>query len=164
MFALKEMKTLLSSVTPLSEKHGDERKAAVSLKLQVVVANAVLDNFAKGLKEAFFRKAVKDENFQIFEGADALVALKFPLLGAVPIEGDWPGYEMELMLGQDPEDSIPLVDCTVKKINFECMEGGSVIITFSVHCHPEPAETGELCTKIQQDITVSLIPPTEQTD
>jgi len=40
-------------------------------------------------------------------------------------------------------------------------DGGSVITSFRVISHPKESELGKLCSLIQQEIEVTLLPPDE---
>lgn len=163
MFQLDNAKAFVDSYTPIAEKHGDECKMAGSIKLSLQLHNSALDTFHKDLRPALFRKPSKGEQQDLID-KDGLTALKFPRLGSLSWDEDFPGYEIELAGGLGLTEPLFLADVTVKKLKFEPLEGGSVQVSFSVVCHPDSAEAGQLCQLIQSDVEVTLVPPTKQAE
>jgi hypothetical protein len=162
MFQLEKHLVKVASFNPRAEKHGDDNKLAADIKFEAKVSNAMLDEFDKDLRKALYRKAGKGEQQDLIEGADGLVAVKFPRIGALRWEEEFPGYEIELDGGLGLNEPLILVDVTLRKFSFAALEGGSVSITFSAICHPEPAEAGQLCALIQEDVELTLTPPSAQ--
>jgi hypothetical protein len=162
VFALDKHFVTISSVNPRAEKHGDDNKLAADIKFEAQVPNAMLDEFDKDLRKALYRKAGKGEQPDLIAGVDGLVAVKFPRIGALSWEEEFPGYEIELNGGLGLDEPLILVDVTLRKFKFAALEGGSVSVSFSAVCHPEPAEAGQLCALIQEDVELTLTPPTKQ--
>ena|SRR5690606_15575740 len=162
MFELTDHTAKIASFTPIAEKHGDENKLAASLKLELTCSNAVLDAFHKDLRTALYRKAGSGEQQDLIEGADGLVAVKFPRIGGLSWDEEFPGYELSLSGFMGIADSLDLVDVTLKKFKFEPLEGGSVALTFSAVFHPDAEEAGQLCALIQDEVELTLVPPSKQ--
>jgi len=161
MFGLQKQQVRLANFNPRAEKHGEDNKLAGDLKIEVVTSNSVLDEFDKGLRQAFFRKPGKGEQQDLIEPG-ALTEVKFPKLGVGRWDEEFPGYDLTIETGLGLKDPIVLIDCTLRKFAFEFLQGGSVAVSFSVICHPESKEAGELCALIQSDIELTLTPPSEQ--
>jgi len=162
MFQLEKHLVKIASFNPRAEKHGEDNKLAADIKFEVDVSNAILDEFDKDLRKALYRKAAKGEQPDLIEGADGLVAVKFPRIGALSWEEEFPGYEIELDGGLGLADPLILVDVTLRKFKFAAIEGGSVSMSFSAVCHPEPSEAGQLCALIQEQAELTLTPPSAQ--
>ncbi|PJL71665.1 hypothetical protein B9Y75_06785 [Stenotrophomonas maltophilia] len=159
MFELNDATAKVANFNPRAEKHGDENKPAGDLKLVVCVANGVLDYFQKGLRQALYRKPNQGEQQDLIEGSDGLTAVKFPKLGALSWDEEYPGYSMVIGGGLGLEKPLVIVDVTLKKISFEPLEGGSLQITFSAAFHPTKLESGPLCELIKSDVQVTLVSP-----
>ncbi len=164
MFQTDKQLAKIASFTPIAEKHGDENKLAASLKFELSAANSALDAFSPKLRKFLFRKAGKGEQQDLIEGTDGLVALEMPRLGALSWDEEFPGYEIEIAGGLHLAEPIVQVDVTLKKFRFEPLEGGSVLITFSAVFHPDAEEAGALCALIQDEVELTLTPPTKQED
>jgi hypothetical protein len=162
MFQLDKHLVKVSNFNPRAEKHGEDNKLAADITFEVDVANDLLDAFDKDLRKALYRKAAKGEQPDLIAGSDGLVAVKFPRIGALSWEEEFPGYEIELDGGLGLAEPLILVDVTLRKFKFAAIEGGSVSIKFSAICHPEPSEAGQLCALIQEQAELTLTPPTKQ--
>ena len=162
MFQLDDATAKVANFNPRAEKHGEDNVTAGDIKIVATVSNGVLDYFNKHLRAALYRKALAGEQQDLIEGGNALVAVKFPRLGAIAWDEDFPGYEIELGGGLGLTEPLVLVDVTLKKFRFEPLEGGSVAVTFSAICHPDAEEAGLLCQMIQNDVQLTVRPPTKQ--
>lgn len=163
MFNLDNALVRIANVNPRAEKHGDENKLACDLKIEVKAPNSVLDAFHKDLRKALYRKPASGEQQDLIEGAEGLTAVKFPRVGELRWDEDFPGYDIKIGApGLGLIEPLELVDVTVKKLAFEPLEGGSVAITFNVICHPDSDEIGQLCQLIQEEAEVTLTPPKNQ--
>lgn len=164
MFQTENQLAKIASFNPRAEKHGDDNKLAADIKFEISAGNAALDAFSPDLRKALFRKATKGEQQDLIEGSDGLVAVKFPRLGALAWDEEFPGYELEIGGGLGLAEPLVLVDVTLKKFRFEPLEGGSVLITFSAVFHPDTEEAGALCALIQDEVELTLTPPSKQED
>ncbi len=162
MFELRDAAAKVANFNPRAEKHGDENKLAGDLKLVVVVGNTVLDYFAKGLRQALYRKAAAGEQQDLIEGSDGLTAVKFPRLGALSWDEEYPGYELVIGSGLGLSEPIVIADVMLKRVRFEPLEGGSLQMTFSAVFHPTKGEAGALCALIQNDVQLDLNSPLSQ--
>src|ERR1700743_1683977 len=75
MFEVTEHAVKVVSVTNIGEKHGNERKPAVSVKMELTGPNSLLDMFDPELKSMLFQPATKDPD-QLEVNTDALVELR----------------------------------------------------------------------------------------
>ncbi len=152
----------IASFNPRAEKHGEDNKLAADIKVQMSIGNGVLDQFHPDLRAALYRKAGPGEQQDLIDGENGLVAVKFPRIGALRWDEEFPGYEVTIhsLLGLvEPQE---LVDVTLKKFAFEPIEGGSVALTFSIVFHPDKSEAGALCALIQEEVELTLVPPKAQ--
>ena len=155
----------LANLNLRAEKHGDDTKPALDLKVEATCASTVLIHFHSELRQHLFKK---DENpdlvDQVTEG-DGLTVLRYPKMG--PIKWDWEGIGyrgvVDYGLGDD-ESNIDLGD-DLKLDHFviEPLNGGSVNISFRVIAHPDSDDIGKLSEFIQRDIELKLTPPEAKT-
>lgn len=164
MFELDTHTAKIASFNPRAEKHGDDNKLAADIKFELACSNAMLDQFHPDLRASLYRKATAGEQQDLIAGGDALVAVKFPRVGGIGWDEEFPGYELSISGGLGLSEPLDLVDVTLKKFKFAPLEGGSVAVTFSAVFHPDAEEAGTLCALIQDDVELTLVPPTKQDD
>lgn len=162
MFELIDATAKVSNYNPRAEKHGGENKMAGDLKLLATTGSSVLDFFSKDLRKALYRKPGQGEQQDLIEGADGLTAVKFPRLGALPWDEEYPGYELVIAGGLGLTEPMVLSGVTLKNFKFEALDGGSLQVTVSALFHPTTEQAGALCALIQEDVQITLIPPTKQ--
>lgn len=159
MFSLKNQAAKLTSVNPRAEIHGQDKKLAVDLKFEIKVSNDVLSEFDPSLKSAIYRAADPGEGDLLADQPGVLPKLKFPLMGAIKWDKSFAGYETIIHYGVSGNMDISLIETDVDNFNFDCQDGGTVVVSFRVIAHPEAEQLGRLCEMIQQEVEMSLIEP-----
>lgn len=161
MFSLTNQNANLTNVNPRAELHGEDKHLAADLKFEIKIGNDVLSEFDPSLKSSFYRPAEAGEGDLLATQPGNLPKLKFPLMGPVKWGKEFAGYEIVVHYGVSGAQDIRLIDCEVDNFRFDCQDGGTVVLAFRVIAHPEPVELGRLCEMIQQEVEISLVPPTE---
>lgn len=153
-------KAKLSSVNARAEAHGDKRVPAYDLKFEAACSNDALVYFHPELRQMLYKK---DETPDLVDQAnpEALTALRFPKLS--PLKWDWEGtgYAVTIPFGIGGPSNIKLGDCKIDDFRFSPQNGGTVIVSFRVICHPETTDVGRICEYIQQDIDGLDVQPPE---
>jgi hypothetical protein len=160
MFSLENQQAKIASFNPRAEKHGDENVPSGDLKLEVTCANSVLDHFDKALRKMLYRKPGAGEQTDLpLNDHDGLTARKFPHLSPLKWDEDFPGYTLSIDSGFGIKDALVLEDVELSNFAFEALDGGSVNVTFRASFHPEPDQSGALCSMIQETVEITLTPP-----
>lgn len=153
----------LANVNPRAEKHGEDTKPALDLKIEAMCPSSALIHFHSELRQHLFKK---DENpdlvDQVTEG-ESLTQLRYPKLG--PLKWDWEGigYTAVVDYGLGGASNIVLEEVKLDHFCFEPQNGGSVAITFRMTVHADADDVGKLCEFIQRDIELKLTPPEAKT-
>jgi hypothetical protein len=159
MFDLDNQRVKLANVNLRAEKHGDDTRAAVDLKIEATCPSTVLVAFHPELRQHLFKK---DENpdlvDQVVEG-DGLTVLRYARLGALKWDWEGAGYKALIDYGLGGESNIELDDVKIDHFVIEPQNGGSVAVSFRVIAHPDPDDIGKLSEFIQRDIDLTLTPP-----
>lgn len=164
MFTTDKHEAKISNVNLRAEKHGAERKLGVDISIKLVAGNETLDGIEKGLRETLFRKAGSEEQMDLVAGAEALVAVRHPCIGAIPITGDFPGYALTMEGMLEGTDPIVLVDVKLKKFVVEALEGGSASISLQAQAQVDSEELAEIADAlIRETVLLTLTPPAAQT-
>lgn len=161
MFQLDQQQAKVTSFNPRAEKHGEENVPAGDVRFQVACPNTVLDAFGKSLRPALYRKAASGESSttDVQEVPGNLTQRTLPQLKPLKFDGDWPGYSVVIVPGMGLTDPIELDDVKLSNFQLEPMDGGTVVVTFSVSFHPDEDQSGRLCGLIQSMVEITLTAP-----
>jgi len=159
MFQLDQARAKINGVNVRSELHGQEHVPACDISMTVKMSNDVLAFFDPALKGLLYsRDTDKSKQGDMLGGVSDAPVLRFPLLG-MPLQWDWEGvgYCLTIHYGVTGQDIV--LDVGVGKIRLECLDGGTVELTFRAQAHPEESQIGRLAMLIQCDATITLEPP-----
>lgn len=144
-------------------------KSGASIIVAINASPDFLDTMDPMLKHFFFRKAVKDEQipFDMENGEvrdevdpDKLVALRFAEFEPWKIKGKWERYEVQIAGALEGSELLGFVDATIKELQFNPLEGGTVVISFKASFPiDEDESTPLLGFWNNQGIRITLIPP-----
>ncbi|OXI24329.1 hypothetical protein [Burkholderia sp. AU15512] len=164
MFNLDNTLAKIVSCTNVSEKHGAERVAAISIGLYVVQGGEVLEMFDASLRNALYRKPQPKAGELPMEH-DSLTELRFPFMRNLAWDRKYEGYLLRFHIGASGAEDVLLADCEIKEIAFVTMDGGSVEVSFKVNAHPKDDEDhGKIGRRVQQEIGITLTPPDNYVD
>jgi hypothetical protein len=159
MFSLNNQLCKIVSVTNVSEKHGKERKPALSIGLFLVGPQSLLDDFDTALVPMIWRRPQPTPGELPMEH-DQLTELRFPFMRNFAWDRKYAGYLLRFHIGASGADDVLLAECGLKDIRFVAQEGGSVGVGFKVTAHPNnEVDHGRIATRLQQEIFIDLTPP-----
>lgn len=165
MLQYENVTAKITSVTPLSEKHGNKRVPAQSIILKVTLINRRLDFFDTDLRHAYY-KVPDGEEVQPSLGVDpddleGLTAKRFPWMTQdIEVERELTGYTLVIDYGLGDEKSN--IELEVKKIdNFKIgiRDHGLFELSHRFIVHPDTLEKGRIEELLQQEIKVHLRAP-----
>lgn len=148
----------LKTLTPRTEKHGEDDVSAVSLGLSITGPNTLLDALQPGLRDALY-KAKDDE--PLLPGIEATT----PLLRSAGIESlkltpKFEGWTLRIDARADEDDPIVLGACKVDKFVVVPKQGGSIELTFRVGTSDiDESEAGWLFGHLSQELWITLTAP-----
>lgn len=165
MLTLEKCPAVLQHLNAYTETHGEDKVPATTLKLTVVRANTVLDEFERGLRRALYRKAdviSAQQNLDIPRDeatADGITALRFSSISTVRLTSELIGARVVIESdGLIDEPPIGLADVTVDSYRADLLDGGSVELTMRVKCKPTPEQFGELYALLKRDVLLTVEP------
>jgi hypothetical protein len=157
-FELSDQSATLTSVTPRTEMHGEDRVFAISLGLSITGGNTLLDNLSPKLRDALYEAVEGQEQLPGVEPSTP--KLRCNLVDQVTVRGSLEGWTIAVDHGIDEHDPITLGGCKVDKFRVSPSEGGSVDLTFRVGSNDIDAEeAGLLCSHLGQQVQISLTAP-----
>lgn len=161
-FQLDNQRSKINGVNVRSELHGSEHVPACDISISTKLSNDALAFFDAALKGALYsRDTDKSKQGDLVGGISDAPVFRFPLL-CMPLQWDWvgAGYTLTVHYGVGGIDIV--LDVDVDKIKIDCMEGGTVEVSFRCQAHPTEAKLGRLCTLIQCEVNITLDPPTAE--
>ena len=153
----------LATLTPRSEKHGDDEKPAVSLGLELTVANDLLDVIDPSLRPTLYKSP---DSHTLPGVADVLNVLRCHSIDRVLLPNKHEGWSLEVEDGID-DHAAPLAfgACKVDKLSVEPKQGGSVVLRMRVGTSDlDAARSGMLGMHVGQPIRVRLTAPKPRAD
>lgn len=158
MFQLLEStEATLVTLTPRSEKHGDDEKPAVSLGLELTVGNEVLDSIDPDLAPRMF----KHPTSKPLPGVrDALTVLACNSIDRIILPTKHEGWTLQVDDRIDETQPMSFGSCKVDKFSVEPHQGGSVTLRFRVGTSDiDAARSGFLGMHVGQAVWITLIAP-----
>lgn len=161
-FELHDIVATLRSVTPRTEKHGDEDVFAVSLGFKITTANTILDRLSPTLRDALYKAVPDQEQLPGVEPSTPL--LRTRAIDTLTLAAVFEGWTLTIPHGIDEDAPIKLGIAKVDKFKLTPHEGGSVDLQFRVGSSDiDATEAGLLCAKLGQEVTITLTAPVIQT-
>jgi hypothetical protein len=161
---LEPQSAVLTTLTPRTERHGDEDVFAVSFGLTIEGPNTLLDKLSPTLRQALYKPA--DEATDQLPGVD----VPTPLLRAsgidlLTLKGALQGWTIGIEHGIEEEPAIVLGDAKVDNFRVRPKQGGTVELMFRVGSNDiDTTEAGLLCGKLKQEIAFTLKAPEIKSD
>lgn len=153
-FELVKESMTLAHLNTRTEKHGDEDVGAIDLKLSGHFPNAVLNKFSHGLRESLYHRG---SNGPDLIDPHHLPELGHPLIAGFALDGDMSPARFAIFADGTNDEEHVFTDAKVKKIKLEPMEGGTVVLSFTVSIsEPDPEVVAELFALQQQDLKINL--------
>lgn len=169
MIELKEQDAILSKYNPRPELHGQDPTSAADVRVTFNAASAaILPMLDPELRGFLFHKHGTKQHDLADVTADA-PDLRFPKLqagnGKAGGKYEWAlaldGASLTIHRGIGGKSDIVLPGKVRKPIVISPQQGGTVIVSLQVQCHPDAEQAGALYTLMSQKITVSFAPGTE---
>jgi hypothetical protein len=161
MFEVTDQVSIVSSVSIGSELHGEDPVPACYIDLNMELGAEVLDQFAKGLRAAFYAKPNPKQ--QALEGVEEAAGPKLKFDGVMhpmKLKQEFTGYKAHIVWGDLAGSvQINLVDAKLKKFKAEPKSGGSCELSFQVQAHPTKEAYGELAMLQRREVKVTLESP-----
>lgn len=127
MFEITEFtEAHVASVTNRQETHGDDKVPAVSIGLELTVANTMLDIIDPKLREALY-KAVDDQE-QLPGVEPATPVLRCNSIDRVVLPTSHEGWTLKIDDSFDESDPMTFGKVKVDKFSVEPKQGGSVVL------------------------------------
>lgn len=139
----------LTSLNCRAESIGPkEKRLAIDIGLSLSFEGGILDEFSPHLHEALFDRQTQDL-------AGGCVR-RFPEAAPIEWQGEMTGAKVAFDIGISKP--IEFADARINKFTLSPMDGGTVILSLRVQCHPSEDQVGPLAGHLQQGITFSLTP------
>ena len=164
MFQLAEFtQATINSVTPRVEKHGDDDKPAVSIKLSIEGPNTLLDAIDPNIRLALYKP--KDDEPTLPGVEVSTPVLRCNAFEKHTLTASHEGWT--LAIDSEVDDTAPMLfgSCKCDKFSVDAKQGGSIVLTIRVGTSDIDADRlGWLGMHNGEDIWITLTPPKPKTD
>jgi hypothetical protein len=160
----------ITSVTPISEKHGKKRVPAHSIIFEIERENTILIPFDSQLRTAFYQKPGRtaseeksgQKKLDVTRSTDGLTELRFPWWSQwIEVPGELIGYEVRLHTGNTERSHIVLDDAKLGAFFLLPKELGMSLLKLKAIVHPSAHEKGKIDELLQQEVPVTITPPAD---
>ncbi|WP_063588375.1 hypothetical protein [Achromobacter ruhlandii] len=162
MFSITEQVALLAHINVRTERHGEEPAGAADLKISFTDGNGVLSEFHPVLRSFLYKQEESPDQAEMPVG-EALTVRRFgDLIEKLRLKHELVGAKVLIGFGLGGASDIELDPADVDGFAAEIMEGGSVVITFRVKCHPSGEQVKKLYEVLGNEITISITPAVDK--
>ena len=166
MLSLSRHEAKLGKLTYNHEKHGREKRvSAFAFPYSFRCTSAKLDEIAKGLREAIFRRPIAGDQQQLVGDVDYTVVI-CPDLKPSELSQQFTGYEMTISpRGSESDDdgeALFLVDVKLSSFSVQPFEGGMCDVSFTATCRIDLFNEAVPAMRFSEmgDVLLTLTPPT----
>lgn len=158
----------ITSVTPISEKHGKKRVPAHSIIFEMAMSNTILISLDKQLRSAFYQKPTsasvdpksKQTKIDTSNVDDGISQLKFPWWTQwIDIPGELVGWVLTLHTGNTERSHIVLEEAKIGSFQVLPKDLGITLLKCKAIVHPTAHEKGKIDELLQTEVKVSIMPP-----
>lgn len=158
---LTPIEATLRTLTPRTEKHGEDDVSAVSLGLTIRGPNTLLDYLSKGLRETLYKPVEDQEQLPGVEPSTPLLRVRG--IESVRLDACFEGWTLKIDRGIDQSNPIALGGAKVDAFAVEPSEGGTIDLLFRVGSSDiDEDEAGWLFGHLKQSIWITLHAPEEK--
>ena len=154
LFSIDEQETKLLDVNPRKELHGEEDVLAADLKFEAKMLNDALAIFDPTLKWSMYDKDQHDLESKV--NKDGAIKLRYPKMSPFAWDHTVNSATVIIHKGGHVKSDILLKECKIDGFRLECLDGGTVILTFRVQVHPTEDLAGKLCMLTKKSVEISI--------
>lgn len=162
MLRTDEQVATVSSLNMRAERHGNQPVPACDINITFDAPGKVLDQFEKGLFDAFYTKEPPNKSQKELAGMEADGPfLRFNgTLGPLTLKQGIPGYKAEIVYGEIASSiKIALSDVKMTRVKAEPKDGGTCGFALQLQAHPVEGQYDQLALILQREVKVTLTPP-----
>lgn len=165
---LENVVAKITSVTPISEKHGKKRVPAHSIIFEIERENTILVPFDPQLRGAFYQKPTRKPvdpksgqgKLDTTRSSDGLTEIRFAWWSQwIEIPGEYGGYTIRLHCGTSERSHIVLDEARIGGFLLLPKDLGMSMLKFKAVAHPSAPEKGKIDELLQQEVPLSIRPP-----
>lgn len=155
MFSIQHHPMKILNLNVRTEKHGDEEKTAVDIKIGFDVPNSYLELLDGGLREALYERP--DDPDLLGDDPEHRTHVRFPQLGTFKWAGEYEsvGFHLQLGNGRGKGDLI-FGDAKFGKLTLAPKEGGTCSCVARVQVLPTIDQTAKLVGLLKHQVPASI--------
>lgn len=164
MLTLKEQAAKLIRFTPFVEMHGKDPVPGSALRIEMNVASTMLSLLDPELRAFFYRK-LGAKTHDLADQTAELPDIRFEKIKPpYTYRQKYEQSTLTIHIGDRADNAIVLPGAVKKPFAFTPMQGGTVIVGMTYHCHPQDDDIGAIYALQRNDIRISFDPGIEVDD
>lgn len=164
VIAITNMAAKLVKFTPYVELHGKEVVPGAALRLEFNTDGTFLHGFDDTLRAFLFHKLGARQHDLASQTAEApdlrFEKMKPPFLWRQRYDGS----TLTIHIGDREENAIVLESKIKKPFSLTPMQGGTLVVGMTVHCHPDTKQAGTIYNLQRNEVRISFEPGEEVED
>jgi hypothetical protein len=159
MFQIQDFcEAMLSTLTSRVERHGEDDVPAVSLGLELTVANTLLDVIDPQIRQTLYKAVDGQEDLPGVEASTPVLRCNSFDRHTLPVK--YEGWTLQIDDGFDETKPMSFGSCKVDKMSVEAKQGGSVVLRMRVGTSDlDAARSGFLGMHVGQPVWITLMAP-----
>lgn len=161
IFELEKQTATLLHINPRPEMHGEEKKPAADLKIEIIDSNELLSMFHPTLRSFLYKANESEGGLENVE--PKLSVLRFgSLIERIRLDMNLKGANVQIGFGLGGQSDIELDTVDVDSFVVTLMEGGTIGLVFRVKARPSGDQIKKLYEVMGREITIDVTPAIEK--
>lgn len=156
-FEYERQLTKITHINVGTEKHGDQDVNAMDIDMRWVTSNQALAMLSPTLKSSLFEKEDTPQR-DINPDPDHMTVVKNPKMGPIKWDETYENARVVVHIGASGKADAIFGDAKIRKFVIEPKQGGTVVFSYQVRCHPSNGDIEKIAGKLNQEVYVTLDP------
>lgn len=162
VIAIQNQAATLNKYTPFTEMHGDQPVQGAALHWTFNTDSAFLAGFNEELRAFFYHKHGARQH-DLADQTAAAPDIRFPKLTPKYLwRQQYDNSTLTVHIGDRADNAVELSGKVKKPFSLVPMQGGTVVVSMTVHCHPSAVEIGAIHEMVRKEgLRISFEPGEE---
>lgn len=156
-FEYERQLTKITHINVGQEKHGNQDVNAMGIDFRYTANNSALAMFSPTLKSSLYEKEDTPQQ-EVSPDADHLTVVKNPKMGPLKWDEVYENASVTVHIGASGKSDAVFGDAKVRRFVIEPKQGGTVVFSYQVRCHPSNGDIEKIAGKLNQEVFVTVDP------
>ena len=129
----------------------------MDIDFRYTASNQALAMFSPTLKSSLYEKEDSPQQ-EVNPDADHMTVVKNPKMGPIKWDEVYENASVTVHIGASGKGDAVFGDAKVRRFVIEPKQGGTVVFSFQVRCHPSNGDIEKIAGKLNQEVFVTVDP------